>query len=119
MTIEETMTMPQKPVVLIARPGYWSNQFVTLFNEEGYTTRDVVDPGTLEMELLKQTAPYGVISLLSRQRPFYPKTNGAPEQFSGVYSMHFSRYSRVEVKKRRLRVIPAPLSFSIRRLLQH
>jgi hypothetical protein len=54
--------MSSRPVVLIARPGYWSSQFVSLFDEEGYETQDIVDPGTLEIELLKQKAPYGVIS---------------------------------------------------------
>jgi len=61
--------MTAKPVVLIARPGYWSNQFETLFNEEGYQTHDILDPGTLEIELIKQNAAYGVIG---RDTPSLP-----------------------------------------------
>lgn len=72
--------MSSKPIVLIARPGYWSSQFVSLFDEEGYETQDIVDPGTLEIDLLKQKAPYGVISAI----PLSDSKNSFREYVAGT-----------------------------------
>jgi hypothetical protein len=54
--------MMDRPVLLIVRnPEEWgSNEFVTLFHEEGYDTRDVtVDP--LSKAIYQIPQPFGVI----------------------------------------------------------
>jgi len=56
--------MNQKPVVLIVRDSteWKTNDFLTLFGEEGYDTRDV-NEGSLSTPM-DQREPFGVIGIV-------------------------------------------------------